>query len=185
MKFGFLKRKKEKEEMLMRLAMQDVEIARYKTLAENYEEMVNSYSEIVNSCHNREKQKNEEILKLKKEIWELKLQIPSEFPVKEIMDLCAEAAWVDDKSMTNKAYESMDGKAKVFFEGTIYEPAYEYFTAGCCVYFWEEGMDKRKSLYTVDVKLITDYRKEVVINGSIDEVKKYILKKNIAFKEVL
>ena len=181
MKFGFLKRKKEKKEMLMRLAMQDVEIARYKTLAENYEEMVNSYSEIVNSCHNREKQKNEEILKLKKEIWELKLQIPSAFPVEEIVRLCAEAVWSGDKSMRNKTYESIDGKTKLFFEGNIYEPSYEYFTSSSCVYYLEEGMDERKPLCTVH----NGTYKDEVINGSIDEVKNYILKKNIAFKEVL
>ena len=184
MKFSISRRKKEKEEMLLRIAMQDVEIARFKTMAENYQELAESYREIVGSCHSREKKNIEKVQKLEKRNRELKLLIPTEFPVIEIMDSCAKAAWEGCHSLTKQIFESLDGKVKLFFEGTVYESSYEYFTAGCCVYYLEEGMNERKSLYTIDGRCVDHYRHEEIISGSKDAVREYLLRKNLGFKEV-
>lgn len=184
MKFSFLRRKKERDELLLRIAMQEVEIARYKSMAENYQEMTESYCEIVKSCRSREKKNSEKMEKLEKRNRELKLLIPVEFPIAEIMDSCAKAAWDGCHSLKKQTFESLDGKVKLFFEGIVYESSYEYFTAGCCVYYWEEGMDEKKSLYTVDGRCVDHYRHEEVVSGSKDAIRAYLLEKNIGFKEV-
>ena len=125
---------------------------------------------------------NEKINSLTKKVFELKLMVPEQFPIEDIMGDCANKAWYGGKS--DRTVESVDGKIKLYFQGTVYEPSYESFTAGCCVYYLEQDMEKKKSLYTVDSRNVAAYKNEVVKSGSINDIKKYLIDKNVGFREV-
>lgn len=129
-----------------------------------------------------DKRSRSEIEKLQTKNFELRLLIPEKFPIDEVMRFCANGAWLGGKS--DRTFESVDGKIKLYFKGTVYEPTYEYFTAGCCVYYLEEGMERKKSLYTVDSRNVAAYRNEKVESGSVEAIKQYLLEKNIGFKEI-
>lgn len=213
MKFTFFKRKKEREELKLRCAIleqekedllrslatvrlsKDTKIDSLveelsflrnssKKEREHYESQLKFYSEMQKRTDEKQNVQSEEIEKLRKRNEELKLLIPTEFPVEKIMDSCANAAWYGNHSKSTRTFESLDGKVKLIFAGTVYEPSYEYFTAGCCVYYQEEGMPKRKSLYTVDSRNVAAYRNEEITTGSKESVREYLVRKNLGFKEV-
>lgn len=218
MKFTFFKRKKEAEQVRMRLSLLEQEKdeliqkisairlskdEKIASLAEEltrlnkfheeqvdlYEQRIKSHESIEESQSNinkmledRNKKIQDENDVLKEKNFELRLMIPSMFPVNEIMGSCADGAWYGKKA--KRVFESVDGKIKLFFDGTVYEPCYEEFTAGCCVYYQESDMDKKKSLYTIDSRNVAAYRNETVTSGSVDAVKQYLLKKNVGFREI-
>lgn len=114
---------------------------------------------------------SEEMKELKSEITQLKCLIPSKFPIEAIMKSCSQAAWCKQEG-ENCYFISTDGKVKLFFRGTVYEPFYECFSPGCNVSYIEEGMDKEKNLYSVD---------DENTQGSIEDIHEFILRKNVGF----
>lgn len=213
MKFSFFKKRREREEIRLRCAMLEQEKDDLiKSLAEvrlskdrkienlidelsllrhssekekqSYEERVKLYADMYESRKETCDKQSKEIEKLEKRNWELKLLIPTEFPIDELMSTCATSAWNGYRSTTKRTFESLDGKVKLFFEGTVYEPSWEYFTAGCCVYYQEEGMEKRKSLYTIDSRNVDSYKNEEVETGSREAIREYLVRKNLGFREV-
>lgn len=147
-----------------------------------YDKMITFLSDESKHYKKMYSETNAELKALKERNNELKLLIPTQFPIDEIMGECANAAWSGTKS--DRVFESTDGKIKLRFSGVVYEPTYEYFTAGCCVYYKEEGMDNYKPIYTIDGHNVAAYRNETVEFGTIEDVRTYLIDKNVGFKEV-
>ena len=110
---------------------------------------------------------SEEVKELRKTNDELLLLIPSKFPFQKIMEDCALAAWVGEKS--KRIFESTDGKVKLLFVGTVYERFHEEFVPDCNVFCMENEMTEKQLLGSKESK---------------ENVLEYILKKNIGYKEV-
>lgn len=147
------------------------------------EEEIN-YISIIEGYQKYNKNMETKVERLEKQVMELRLLIPTEFPIEEIMDSCAMAAWKGCISGVERIFESLDGTVRLFFRGTVYEPMYEYFEAGCCVYYSENEMTDKKPLYTIDSRCIESYKNERVTTGSKEAIREYILLKNIGFREV-
>lgn len=175
-----------KNEMIENFTREIVHLKEMNKLNESIIDSQESINEICKAenkeLHNVNKKLHNEIQILNDKIFELKLMIPGQFPLSEIMNQCADAAWYGKKEDIHRVFESLDGKIKLFFCGKVYEPSYESFTSGCCVYYLEKGMDKKKPLYTVDDRCVEAYRKEVIKFGSVEDVKQYLVSKNIGFK---
>lgn len=170
------------EELTRLKQFYDEQVELYEQRLKSHESIEESQSNINKMLEDRNKKIQDENDVLKEKNFELRLMIPAMFPVDEIMGKCANAAWYGEKA--DRIFESVDGNVKLFFDGTVYEPCYEDFTAGCCVYYQEKGMEKRRPLYTVDSRNVAAYRNEVVEAGSVDSVRQYLLKKNVGFKEI-
>lgn len=169
----------EKQQMLYELQSRDAIIATLKRTIEIQKETLNLYKDSELSKEKTIKSLSEEVSELQKKNEKLELLfltvVPSEFPVEKIMDDCATAAWIGEKEMSTRVFESLDSKVKLFFEGTVYEQTHEYFVPDCNVYYMEDEITEKQPLYTVDR----------VKTGSKDAVRKYILKKNLGYREVL
>lgn len=111
------------------------------------------------------------------------LIVPSLFPIETIMKKCEAAVW-HGFGRSERIFESLDGTVRLKFTGTVYEPIYEYFETGCCVYYQVSGVDKMQPLYTIGSKNVGPEKNIAVEEGSIADVKKFILEHDSGFKEI-
>lgn len=150
--------------------------ASLKNIQDLYESQKVSYGNLL--------KKTEEVCKenkeLKERLFSLQLQIPEQFPVETIMDNCAARAWSGAKA--ERVFMASDEKTKIIFCGTVYEPGYEFFTAGCNVYVEQDGI--RQPLRTISSKNVAAYKNVEVETGSISDVYNWIATTNLAFAEI-
>jgi hypothetical protein len=144
-------------------------------------EHIEFQSKYIKELQEKLKTLDEKNNKLIQNIYDMKLLIPDEFPYRSIMSECANAAWYGT-DVADRKFKSEDGNIELLFYGTVYEPSYESFTAGCCVYGVDNGI--KEILYSVDSRNVSAYRNEKVESGDIDDIKKWIIEKNCKFYEV-
>ena len=144
-------------------------------------EHVKILSEHVRTLKEKTNKYSEQIMDLQHKNSELSLMIPGQMPYKEIMGGCSHAAWYG-LSNSRRTFVSQDNKYKLIFEGVVYEPCYEDFTAGCCVYAYDG--DEKTTLYSIDSRNVAAYKNEVIEEGSIENIESWLKKVNCGFKEI-
>jgi len=135
-------------------------VTEYERLLSVNQNTIATLYRTIENYEKRESKTSEELIQAHRENYRLTLLVPSEFPVEEIMKSCATAAWYNNPG-SKRTFESLDGSIRLFFCGTVYEQAYEDFTADCNVYYQESGMQKKAPLYTIDSYSKEAYRKEL------------------------
>ena len=149
---------------------------------ENAKEIIKDYEDLEKTW---EKNLDEQMKKseaLEKENFNLKLLIPSKFPVEQICSECANSAWYGLKNST-RVFECVENpNIKLVFQGHTYESGYEFFTADCNVYV--RGDEAVKTLYSIDSECTGAYKMKTVKNGTLKDVHKYIEEHHYGFREI-
>lgn len=156
------------------------ELVQTKASLKNLQEIYESQKVLYGNLMKRTEEVSKENKELKEKLFALQLQVPAQFPVDAIMDSCASRAWSGTKS--ERVFMASDAKTKIIFCGTVYEPGYEFFTAGCNVYVEQDGI--RRPLRTISSKNVAAYKNVEVETGSISDVYDWIKNINLAFSEI-
>lgn len=175
-----LNKKKIIDELIIQLSQTREDLKNIESQSKSKTDLCRILEDRINQLEQQIKENSNKIASLSKDNYDLSLLIPEKFPYKKIMDSCSSAAWYGGKTTRN--FLSSDGKYKLIFDGVVYEPSWECFTAGCCVY--AEENNERKTLYSIDSHNVAAYKNETVKVGSYENIENWLKEKGCGFKEI-